>query len=268
MNTPETWSSWRGHGPFTMILPYVEQKALYDQIDFRFEWDHNDTTQDTVAPTNFWISQRKISTFVCPSDQPYPDRNYGGMNYAVSGGARRDYYGTGAAVPASGVFLRRVETGIQEITDGTSNVVMLSENLTGDNDNNSFNIRRDVSRQLPLAVDQFPSAADVESSGVFCDSVAPTDHQSNAGRQWSASFPGFVVINEVAPPNWKHVSCCVGTGFGYACDRNGIVPPRSLHPGGVNCAAADASVRFVSDTIDLTLWQRLGARADGNPVQW
>jgi hypothetical protein len=31
-------------------------------------------------------------------------------------------------------------------------------------------------------------------------------------------------------------------------------------------ALADASVRFIADTIDLTTWQCLGARNDGKAV--
>ena len=270
MNTPTTWNSWRGHGALTMILPYIEQRALYDQMDFRFEWDNNNESAipTASAPTNFWISQRKIDAFLCPSDSPYPNRAYGGNNYMVSGGARRDFYSTGAAVSASGVFLRRIETSMAEIFDGSSNVIMLSEQIKGDDQGGSLTIRRDFTNNNPLTQDQFPPAAAIEAAGVTCDSNATSWHQSNAGRQWNASFPGFIAINTIAPPNWKHISCCNDGTFGYACDRNGIVPPKSMHPGGVNVTVADASVRFVSETIDLTTWQRLGGRADGNPVSF
>ncbi len=37
----------------------------------------------------------------------------------------------------------------------------------------------------------------------------------------------------------------------------------SAHSGGVYVGFGDASVRFVTDAIDLTLWHRLGNRADG-----
>jgi hypothetical protein len=46
----------------------------------------------------------------------------------------------------------------------------------------------------------------------------------------------------------------------------GIIPPRSLHPGGVNAALGDASVRFISSTIDVLSFQRLGSRNDGQVV--
>ncbi len=261
---------WKGHGPFTMILPYIEQNAVYDQIDFHTAWDDNDPIRDPIPPTNWVLSRRKIDTFLCPSDGPFPNTvyDYGGMNYAVCGGSRRDFYSEGGPVRASGVFLRHHETRIAQIRDGTSHVVLLGEINKGDDDNDVVTLQRDVAGDLNMTTDEFPSAAAIESAGRACDSGAAAWHRSNAGRQWSATFPGFVVFNTVAPPNWRHVSCCVRSGFVYACDRNGIVPPRSFHPGGVQVALADGSARFVSETIDLQTWQHAGARADGNPVGW
>ena len=41
----------------------------------------------------------------------------------------------------------------------------------------------------------------------------------------------------------------------------------SAHPGdGANFAFGDGSVRFVKQTIDLSVYQRLGHRADGEPI--
>ena len=41
----------------------------------------------------------------------------------------------------------------------------------------------------------------------------------------------------------------------------------SRHPGGVNAAFADGSVHFISDGIDMQLFQQLGNRADGQIMQ-
>jgi prepilin-type processing-associated H-X9-DG protein/prepilin-type N-terminal cleavage/methylation domain-containing protein len=41
---------------------------------------------------------------------------------------------------------------------------------------------------------------------------------------------------------------------------------KSQHPGGANFAFCDGSVRFLPDEINYTIYQRLGARADGEPV--
>jgi prepilin-type N-terminal cleavage/methylation domain-containing protein/prepilin-type processing-associated H-X9-DG protein len=251
---------WLGHGAFTMILPFIEQKPLYDTIRFNLPWDEQ--------PNDQAARRAKLAAFVCPSDIGYPDTWHPGCNYAVSGGARIVFYDGSAPNNASGFFARYRETNFADIQDGTSNVIMLSELLKGDADDGSLDLTRDFTYQLSYSTERFPVPADVETMGVACDNTAKGWHNSNAGMAWIASFPGQIAFNTVAPPNWKHISCCDGGGFGYTCDRNGIVPARSKHPGGVNAALGDGSVRFVSDTIDLVTWQRAGARSDGNPIQF
>ncbi len=50
---------------------------------------------------------------------------------------------------------------------------------------------------------------------------------------------------------------CTATG------TNVIVSARSNHPGGVSTSLADGSVRFMADSIDVTLFRALGSRAGG-----
>lgn len=250
-------NSWEGHSALTMVLPFMEQGPVYEKVDFRKKWD------DTAVQPN----RVKIGTLLCPTDADYPNYSYPGNNYVVCGGARVNLYDGGGAVNASGMFLRNRESTFADVRDGTSNVVMLSELLKGDGNDSALNKDRDFTNNLTGYTDQFPAQSEIESLGVTCDSSANSWHASNAGREWMGPFPGHTAFNTVAPPNWNHFSCCTGGTYGYACDRNGIVPARSSHPGGVNVAMGDASVRFISETIDLTIWQRAGARADGNPIE-
>ena len=57
-----TWS-WQGHGPFTMILPYIEQLPVYDQVSWYHRWDDAGNNPRNV----------KITDFHCASDQFYPN---------------------------------------------------------------------------------------------------------------------------------------------------------------------------------------------------
>jgi prepilin-type N-terminal cleavage/methylation domain-containing protein len=249
-------NAWQGHSAFTMILPYIEQGNVYDMVNFTLAWDNG------AQPR-----QQRIDTFLCPTDGVYPDPAWGGNNYMGCGGGRVNFYDTGNPIDASGIFVRRRESTFADIRDGSSNVVMLSEILKGDATGSILTRNRDFTNNLTIPTERFPSDAEVEAAGVACDTNATTWHQSNAGMSWAGSFPGYVAFNTVGPPNWNHITCCSGGTFGYACDRNGIVPPRSYHPGGVVAAMGDASVRFISDTINLRTWQYVGARADGNTVQ-
>jgi len=82
---------------------------------------------------------------------------------------------------------------------------------------------------------------------------------------WYASAQS--TLTTTATPNWKWPSaggaCCPGGAHDWG---NGIIPPRSLHPGGVNAALGDASVRFISETVDLRTFQCLGNRKDGQVI--
>lgn len=41
---------------------------------------------------------------------------------------------------------------------------------------------------------------------------------------------------------------------------------RSRHPGGVNVAACDASIRFVADDIDIAVWRGTSTTQAGEAV--
>ena len=251
-------SNWNSHGALTMILPYIEQQTIYDLVDFHVPWDNG---------ANATARYSKVAAFICPSGPAVGNDQYANSNYAVCGGARRGLYDTGAPVPASGIFTARVCTPMAAITDGTSNTIMLSEFNSGDQNNGSLDLQRDHAENLGTLQDQFPSASDIEAAGVACDATAQAGHKSQGGRDWFASFPAQIAFNTIAPPNWQHISCCNGGIGGYACHNNGIFAARSYHPGGVNVAMGDGSVRFISETIELETWQYLGARADGKTVE-
>lgn len=88
--------SWR-----TLILPYMEQSALYNQIDLSKPWDH---------PDNAFVRDVNIPAFMCPS------RNLpNGFTTYV------------AIVDPNGVFTGDVATKFQDITDRLSSTLMVVE---------------------------------------------------------------------------------------------------------------------------------------------
>ncbi|MCA9122030.1 MAG: DUF1559 domain-containing protein [Planctomycetaceae bacterium] len=89
--------SWR-----TLLLPFLEQAALYDQIDLDKPWD---------APENQHIVDTVISTYTCPSS---PNQMMPYTNYMV-------IVGPGA------VFEGAQPIAIRDITDGTSNTILVVE---------------------------------------------------------------------------------------------------------------------------------------------
>ena len=68
--------------------------------------------------------------------------------------------------------------------------------------------------------------------------------------------------NHVATPN---TYTCASTGFpGGMQNMAMVVPPSSMHMGGVNMVLADGSLRFVPNSISLPTWRALGSRNGGD----
>ena len=82
------------------------------------------------------------------------------------------------------------------------------------------------------------------------------------------------------PPNGPYFfwEDCGALGWGCDIRRNTANPNipvvntmsraslRSMHPGGINILLGDGSVRYITDTINLTTYKNLADRADGNTV--
>lgn len=88
--------SWR-----TLILPYINQQALYDQIDLSKPWDD---------PVNKPFSEMAIELYACPS----VGLAAGDTTYV-------------AVVDPTGIFTGPVGCPIEDISDGTSNTILLVE---------------------------------------------------------------------------------------------------------------------------------------------
>ncbi|QDU62463.1 hypothetical protein Pan216_33300 [Planctomycetes bacterium Pan216] len=250
-------SSWHGHSAFVVILSYLDQQQIYD------DWNFNIDYLDTTAPGVQEHLEKRIASFLCPSDRRYQGGSPGN-NYAVAGGSAEDFYFNNAN--ANGMFQRNSETRFADVTDGLSKTIMASEFLVGDN-NTSGQSDSDIRRVQSswTGARNFPSESSLDTFGAACAAASATAEASlsQCGRYWSAPYPYQTVINTVASPNWPYPSCADGSGFGRCSDRNGVFSARSRHPGGVNAVLGDGAVKFINDSIDTATYQLLGSRNDG-----
>jgi prepilin-type processing-associated H-X9-DG protein len=113
----------------------------------------------------------------------------------------------------------------------------------------------------------FPTQAELTAIGTAARSLAGGGFRGNNGGNWAWYAAGHSTVTTAAPPNWQFPSaggnCCPGGAHDWG---NGIIPPRSMHSGGVNVVLGDGSVRFINNAVDLITWQRLGARNDGQVI--
>jgi len=85
---------------------------------------------------------------------------------------------------------------------------------------------------------------------------------TSGGSTWLIGTPSQTCYNHVMIPN-DPVPDCVESGWNPA---PGLVGARSNHPGGVQSAFCDGSVRFLTNNIQRRVWMALGTRAGGEIV--
>ena len=249
------WSNASKGSMLVKLLPFVEQQPLYDSINFTLgavAWNSPNVEGQTL-PNGSLIRSTEMPAFMCPSKSSENSIGHSPVsNYAPNMGNQilhgtgceatfpGNIFGTGGDVHAnsddgiqiSGIISRgQWAPNIAQITDGTANVLMMGEIL--------------------------PEYSDHQRNGWFhFNSLhAATTGGLNYKKINNTGNPYIKAHNPPYPgPCNQWDSHAVSWGF------------RSLHPGGVQVVLCDASVQFLPETIDYVTLQRLGDRADGNPV--
>lgn len=263
---------------FIGSLPFIEQQAMYDAIAA------GDETYPPMGP-NGWVGWAKWdnspASVRCPSD---PNNLPGGRRNTYSFSVGDQIAGINQGTRLRGLYGQREQVRFSEIIDGLSNTAMISERLIhiGPADQNPVAVLAQEQEYLtgsasePLVLTS-PAACLAKVQQRWY--TAGTGVNNRSGRMWSYGAVSGVAFNTVLPPNSP--SCFAS---GSWADTDGmVIPPTSRHPGGVNLALADASVRFISDTIntgDLTqpapgntnalspfgVWGALGSKSGGETV--
>ncbi|MFH1924812.1 MAG: DUF1559 domain-containing protein [Planctomycetota bacterium] len=277
------------------IMAYLEQGAIYDILSRPFTavsppvlpWGPIRGGAPGGATTSYPPYTTTIPCFICPSN-PQPAATLWGIsaprNYACSLGDSISVIGPpgwGAANylrPNRGVFavvahpIVESKISMSSVTDGTSNTILMAERCFGTS--NTRSIRGYFARNVAGTNTQ-PINCLLTASGNF---YLPTQSVMTAravGVEWFDGAAAFTGFNTVLPPNSP--SCAVDS-WG---DSWGVFSASSYHPGGVNVLLGDASVRFVSETIDTNnlglaevtsgqspygVWGALGSKDGGEAV--
>ncbi len=178
------WPKGKEFAWSAMMLPQLEQTAVWQQIDFGVPYDD---------PKNAAAAASVISTFICPST-PRSDNLKKGRGVTDYGGIYGERILT-TNNPPSGVMIYDRALRFRDILDGTSTTVAVSEDA------------------------DFPDGQWISGKNLF-----------------DQAFP----INKA--PSFEN-------------------DMRSFHPQGVNAAFADGSVRFLNESMDLTVLAAICTRA-------
>jgi predicted Zn finger-like uncharacterized protein len=133
------------HGWQVMLLPYLDQQAVYVQVNFKVPWN---------APENVKPFQMQIKDFQLPG----VDETKDSAGYALSHYAGNSY-----------VFRENAGASYREIADGTSTTIMAGEAAGNFKPWGSPENRRDPSNGIQAGPDSYGSPGSPGAVFLFCD---------------------------------------------------------------------------------------------------
>ena len=288
------------HSFLTGLLPYMEQMPMYNNLNFSYtqEWVYSGSVTGP-NPIERTVISSTISAFLCPSDGVvnngsgdssimYP---LGNFNYVGNTGHPRNILlpgdpPTGGTVPpltgvismsrmysqqgscssAAKAATTNVTVNLSSITDGTSNTAAVSESLVNDGTGYSNDKRRLLNYTNAALVEQ----TDVPALLVVQDGLANAVNWQSwsvyKGQTWSYTDAWQRhVYAHLLPPNAAPVTTYYTNTF-RCSEGDSAMNPTSNHPGGVNVALMDGSVRFIKNSVNLQTWWALGTRGRGEII--
>ncbi len=272
---PVTWNAAPGWGWNTYLLPYLEASNITDRINY---------SRPIWAPEHREIVSTQLPMLMCPSSsgdtEPFaivddaevpfsPDGNaqvtLGRSHYVASQG-QESAWGeeAGAGISgtvftniytfdtksvqirgdvsrvADGPFYRNSKTRLAEVTDGASNTIFLGEHASSLSDKTWVGV-------VPSAV-VHPKFSSPEN-GPDGAATLVLFHMGPSGGE--LDITGYPIIHPVNFPTY-HV------GQMYA-----------EHLTGGNVCMGDASVQFIAEDVDLTVWAELSSISEGEVIgEW
>lgn len=228
-----------------MALPFIEQGALYDQYNFEQVARNGNATSG-----NNQVTRRRLEAILCPShptNSSLLTQDFTGFekgNYGVNVGSgyllERDHFNSSRRGPFSVVGMYGAK--FRDITDGTSNSILISEIVTGTGGGD------DKGAWGWCSGPTFNGSSGCDGSVM---NLTPNTTRKRDCSHYASNNTNDNNFNRQNSPD---------------AAANGGVASRSYHSGGVQSALGDGTVRFISENIDETIWTNLLAIQDGNVI--
>ena len=260
LNTTATANNlaWGIHG---RILQFLEEENLYQHVDLTQAWDFQAA-----------IDSLQVPCYACPSDPK-------GRELRDPGGGKVKLYPTTYGFnlgtwfvfdPATGrggdgAFFPNSHLALASFRDGTSHTLLVAEVKAW-----QPYTRNGGPASTAIPHDAATAAAQVASGPQYKD----TGHTEwPDGRVHHTGFTAALTPNTRVPysvggqtldadyNSWQEGASGSGGAPTYA-----LITSRSYHPGVVQTALLDGSVRAIPDSIELAVWRALATRAGGEVV--
>ncbi len=262
------YARWSAHA---YLLPYLEQSAIYDLLNFNAAPNTPGMAGPVVNFMPSWTNpggvnaacNLQVKTFLCPADGAAISSVWLGQNNYVGCTGTMEMCDDTETVPSTvdgtdllraGTFYYLSNVRVTDILDGSSNTAVFSEIKRGGGIPNY---------RTAMFMMQATGTDTLASTFTTCQSLNPataTPLSYWQGASWCMGEYCCTLYNHVSTPN---TYICAFLGFGGGMKNMPMdQPPTSYHDGGVNVLMGDGSVRFIIDAVDLNTWRGLGTRAN------
>ncbi|MDB5335354.1 MAG: hypothetical protein JWN70_973 [Planctomycetaceae bacterium] len=224
---------------FQMILPYIDQAPLYNQLTPYF----NNGADMLTVPLS--IITTKIVVLQCPSDPTAGKVSSQGQgfigNYVLCHGPQDptgSINGSTNGYRCNGMFFGISSTKMRDLTDGSTNTVMAGELIV------------------------VPDGA-TDPGGCYGGIYDYRGAYYNP-TSWGTLFTTLNPPNTSVPDQiWNACGSIARAPCSGCAQSSNLVHARSLHTGGAHAMLGDGSVRFISSNVDRNTFQAIGGRNDG-----
>lgn len=209
------------YGLFTMLLPYIEQVAVYKQIDFK-QTPSASTQRNTVIPV-YGCPSYPGPILVTQASQSYmlgAMTLYQGVAGAIVNRGEKLLKGSFGDIPDNGMFGYRWQRRVSDVLDGLSNTLCIGEFVQQDRDPAS------TFSGFPGNVRAWILGANGTGYGSYSFKVVQYPINAQLDRE-----------KDKIPFNH--------------------LPFGSYHPGGANFMRADGSCQFLANDIDIDYYRAL-----------
>ncbi len=241
----------RRYAAHVMLLPDLDQLALYNRIDFNIPPFYPDESGTPSKFTSWSFNEPaaivNLAVFNCPSDVLRLQSPWGPTNYRSCNGS------TPAGTTGNGIFGLNTSTRPRDVTDGMSQTAVFSERIRGDDNNKAVDLRADL---YSLDINLSDAELRTQCNNLTAAGVAGRWQDSNGGMTWLEGNMNWTRYNHVLPPGFP--SCKAGITWNKT-----IMTANSRHPGGVQLLLADGAVRFIGENLSPLVWQALGSMNGG-----
>lgn len=232
------------------LLPYLDQAPLLEQL--------LTGTIRTPLPV--------LDVFLCPSD-PWPvDNGYGDSNYYLNDGDRFRNHKPGEYSFNGFSSGPHRNTRLSDFADGLSQTAAMSERLVQDLGRDSpvpmETLQRETGRYLWWTPRRLSGPGEEQAAAQMCRSEATSPSPPFRGMNANA-WRAQLGYDHILRPNERGCHNAPDPSHHSSLPDVSLIPPTSLHAGGVNLLMADGRVQFVSDVIDEGVWRAIGSRNGG-----